>query len=280
MTGASSMPQRRARASAAPIVACRAGRDRRAVDAQRARPCAPAQRRRRRAAPLRPAAPSTTIVTTIVALARDLRRRVATRVAAVLGAQRLAPSPRVRFQTDSSKPGAGEVRRHPRAHDPEAEEPDALDRRCSVRIARHAVSAAARRLDPQPLPGRSVPRRLGRQLLAVEQVAARRARLAAVGAGRRVAAALGDQRVASSARAPRARARRRRRRGARPAPPEPRRSAYSTTRSGNSSSSASIGVLSVLLIATCTPLGPSASGAGALAAADRLVVGERPRCRA
>src|SRR5919199_6068096 len=45
-----------------------------------------------------------------------------------------------------------------------------------------------------------------------------------------------------------------------PSPPEPRRSAYSVTRSGNSSSSASTGVFSVLLIATCTPLGPSASG--------------------
>ena len=68
------------------------------------------------------------------------------------------------------------------------------------------------------------------------------------------------QREAHPRRAPRARGRRRRRRGGEPSPPEPRRSEYSTARSGNSSSSASTGVLRVFDIATCTPLGPSASG--------------------
>ena len=107
-------------------------------------------------------------------------------------------------------------------------------------------------------PGSSVPVLLAGERTPVEQVAPARARPAAVGSARRAAAALGDQReghlgerfeLAHDAVAA----------AVRPAPPEPRRSAYSTTRSGNSRSSASIGVFSVLLIATCTPLGPSAS---------------------
>ena len=55
---------------------------------------------------------------------------------------------------------------------------------------------------------------------------------------------------------------------------EPRRSAYSTTRSGNSSSSASTGVLSVFDIATWTRARAVGVRARALAAAERLVVGE------
>ena len=45
-----------------------------------------------------------------------------------------------------------------------------------------------------------------------------------------------------------------------PGPPDPRRSSYRTIRSGNSSSIASIGLFRVLLMATCTALGPGASG--------------------
>src|SRR4051812_29385651 len=59
-----------------------------------------------------------------------------------------------------------------------------------------AMPATSRCLDPQSLPGAQVAARLRLQLLAVEQVAARRARLAPVGARRGVAAALGEQGVA------------------------------------------------------------------------------------
>src|SRR5215218_11497597 len=60
---------------------------------------------------------------------------------------------------------------------------------------RRAVPAATRRLDREPVAGPQLARRLRRQLVAVEQVAPAGAGRAAVGAGRRVAAALGDQRV-------------------------------------------------------------------------------------
>src|SRR5690242_10012195 len=59
-----------------------------------------------------------------------------------------------------------------------------------------AVSAAARRLDSQPVAGLQRARRLRRQLVAVQQVAAGLSRRAAGGARRRMAAALGDQREA------------------------------------------------------------------------------------
>src|SRR4051794_17707022 len=59
-----------------------------------------------------------------------------------------------------------------------------------------AMSATSRCLDPQPLAAAQATRRLRRQLLAVEQVAARPAGLAAVRAGRRVPAALREQGVA------------------------------------------------------------------------------------
>ena len=58
------------------------------------------------------------------------------------------------------------------------------------------MSATSRGLDPQPVAGPEAAGRLRRQLLAVQQVPTRRARLAAVSAGRRVAAPLGDQREA------------------------------------------------------------------------------------
>ena len=89
-----------------------------------------------------------------------------------------------------------------------------------------------------------------------------------------VPAALGDQREAHLARALRSSRTTPSPPRWRPAPPEPRRSAYSITRSGNSRSSASIGVFSVLLIATCTRARPVGVRARALAAAERLVVGE------
>ena len=58
------------------------------------------------------------------------------------------------------------------------------------------MSATSRCLDSQPVAGMEVARRLRRQLLAVDEVLTPRARLATIGARRRMAAALGDQRVA------------------------------------------------------------------------------------
>src|SRR5215212_9631389 len=59
-----------------------------------------------------------------------------------------------------------------------------------------AISATSGRLDAQPVSRLEGARRLCRQLLPVQQVPTRRAVLAALRAGRRVAAALGDQGVA------------------------------------------------------------------------------------
>src|SRR6187200_2619048 len=61
--------------------------------------------------------------------------------------------------------------------------------------ARSAMPTTSRRLDPQRLTARQATARLRRQLLAVDQVAALRAGLAASRSGRSVAAALGEQRV-------------------------------------------------------------------------------------
>src|SRR5215218_6171157 len=55
-------------------------------------------------------------------------------------------------------------------------------------------SATSRRLDPQSLAGPQATARLGRQLVAVEQVAPRRPGRAARGAGRGVPAPLGEER--------------------------------------------------------------------------------------
>ena len=135
------------------------------------------------------------------------------------------------------------------------------------------VSAAAGGLDPQPLARLEHADRLRRAAPGRRAGCARGSPASPPPApAGRMAPALGDQRVAAAARAPRARARRRRRRCARHRRRIRGAGCTATTRIGNSSSSASIGVLSVLLIATWTPLGPSASRAGALAAADRLVV--------
>src|SRR5688500_18085226 len=59
-----------------------------------------------------------------------------------------------------------------------------------------AMSATSRCLDSQPVAGAQYARRLARELLAVDPVPTPSAGLATVGAGRRVSAALGDQRVA------------------------------------------------------------------------------------
>src|SRR5215210_2741054 len=63
-------------------------------------------------------------------------------------------------------------------------------------ISVFAMSATSGRLDSQPVPRAERARRLGRQLVPVQQVPTRPARLAAVRARRRVPAALRDQRVA------------------------------------------------------------------------------------
>ena len=167
------------------------------------RTACPARRRRRRRP--RPSstcstwAPSTTIVITIVGSRgrrggrggdawRRARRRTPRRVA------------RGAVPDRQLEAGAGQVGGHPRAHDPEAEEGDALAHR-----ADHPRRVGVGRSMPPPpgvsirsrWPGCELADRLGRQLLAVEQVAARLRPCSPPSApGRRVAAALGDQRVA------------------------------------------------------------------------------------
>ena len=180
------------------------GTDRRHVDAQRPSLRRPRPRRPRRAARARPAAPSTTIVITIVARAAPPRRasrrrwrrarrpRLGRRAGAVADRQLVA--------------GPAQVGRLPRAHDPEPDEADALTLSHTRRLPASRSAAAGRRSAcPSPW----------RQLGSPSSRLRPRRRLAAVGAGRGVAAALGDQRVASSSRAPRSRGRRRRRRGGR-----------------------------------------------------------------
>ena len=98
------------------------GRDRRHVDAQQPGPRAVRRRRPRRAGPPRPAAPSTTIVMTTSASPRDLRGRGGHGGAVLL-------RPRVGGRAgavadDELVPGAAQVGRHPRAHDPQADEAD------------------------------------------------------------------------------------------------------------------------------------------------------------
>src|SRR5947209_13485830 len=63
------------------------------------------------------------------------------------------------------------------------------------RASRRTISPAAGSLDPQALAGAQYARRLARQLVSVEQVAARLPRMATARAGWRTPAALGDQRV-------------------------------------------------------------------------------------
>src|SRR5688572_18561254 len=59
-----------------------------------------------------------------------------------------------------------------------------------------AMSATSGGLDSQPVSGAERASRFGRQHVPVQQVPTRTARLAAVGSGRCVPAALGDERVA------------------------------------------------------------------------------------
>src|SRR4051812_50008343 len=63
-------------------------------------------------------------------------------------------------------------------------------------FSRFAMSATSWGLDPQPVAAPQSTGGLGRDLVAVHEVAPAGARLAAGGAARRVAAALGDQRPA------------------------------------------------------------------------------------
>ena len=135
-------------------------------------------------------------------------------------------------------------------------------------------AAAAWSFDPQPVAGLQVALRLARQRLAVEQVRARlrrRRRPRGPRGGWRRRSVISVKRIGASASISRTMPSPPR---CAPAPPLPRRSESSRTRSGNSVSSASTGVFRVFDIATWIALGPSASGAGALAAAERLVVGE------
>src|SRR5262245_10360456 len=68
--------------------------------------------------------------------------------------------------------------------------------KATLRTSPSAISATSGGLDAQPVSGAERARRLRRQLVPVQQVPTRRARLAALGAGRGVAAALRDQREA------------------------------------------------------------------------------------
>src|SRR5829696_8319010 len=71
-----------------------------------------------------------------------------------------------------------------------------LGRRAAASSSPLAMSATSGGLDSQPVSGAERARGLGRQLPPVQQVPTRTARFAAVRAGRRVQAALGDERVA------------------------------------------------------------------------------------
>src|SRR6266545_7022727 len=71
------------------------------------------------------------------------------------------------------------------------------DARCAaMSSSAPAISATSGRLDPQPVSGAEGAGRLRRQLVPVQEVPTRRAGLAALRAGRSVAAALGDEREA------------------------------------------------------------------------------------
>src|SRR3954451_4532384 len=102
-------------------------------------------------------------------------------------ANRSAFSP-VRFHTVRSKPALARLAAIGRPMIPSP--------RNATRSVRSAMSATSRGLDSEPVAGLERARRLRLQLLAVQQVPTRPAGLAALGAGRRMAAALGDQRVA------------------------------------------------------------------------------------
>ena len=161
------------------------GRDRGHVDEQRRRRALRRARRPRRAASPRPAAPSTTIVITTSERSATSRGRPAT-CPPCSAAHCLGPLARA-VEDRQLVAGLGEVGRLARAHDAQSDEADRCHAPCPPPPG---VSIRSRWPAPQATG------RLRRQLLAVEQVAPARAGLAAVGAGRRVAAALGEQRVA------------------------------------------------------------------------------------
>src|SRR4051794_34015340 len=71
-----------------------------------------------------------------------------------------------------------------------------MPRPTNATFSSSAKATTSRCLDSQAVAGAQRARGLGRQLLAVEQIPTPGARLATIGAGRGVAAALGDQRVA------------------------------------------------------------------------------------
>ena len=137
-----------------------------------------------------------------------------------------------------------------------------------------AESSPTGRFDAQPLARAQRAGRLAGQRAPVEQVAPGRAGLAAGCA--RAARGGGARRSArrSSRGAPRSSRTTPSPPRWRPAPPEPRRSAYSITRSGNSRSSASIGRVQRVAHRHVHAARPVGVRARALAAAERLVVGE------
>src|SRR4051794_34959707 len=94
-------------------------------------------------------------------------------------------------------------------------------------IAPRSMSPSSRGLDPQALALADRADRLGLDRLAVDQVAPPFAVLAAVGAARGVAAALGQQRVGDAAAQRLDLAHHAVAAAVRPGPPEPRRIAYS-----------------------------------------------------
>ena len=115
----------RARRARAPSARRRAGAivDMSANERARRRPSS--RRRRRPSSTASTSGPSTTIVITSSALAAASAGRRRDGGAGVLGRPRRRRSRAVRFQTVSSWPAREQVRGHPRAHDPEAQEGDA-----------------------------------------------------------------------------------------------------------------------------------------------------------
>ena len=152
------------------------------------------------------------------------------------------------------------------------------------RLSGSAVASAARASRCAAAAGRSLPvafgalprprRRAGCARRCADAPARRRA------PGGAVTATLGDQRVGHRRSAPRARARRRRRRDGRPAPPESRRIAYSVDAQRELALERLDRRVQRVAHRHVHAAGPVGVRARALAAAERLVVGEVARCRA
>ena len=256
------------------------GPDRRHVHAQQPRargldrrPCSPSSTEAT-------CSPSTTMLTTM-SLRAATSAGVASAVRAVLGGPALGLAGRVR-PDGQREAGAREVGGHARAHDPQAEEAD-----------RRGLAGSARR----PQHARILPHRAFR-CAAAARAAACRSLLRGQRRGRRadrarsapgcppsaprgrVAAALGDQREASS----RSSASSSRTTPSpprwRPAPPEPRRSAYSTHAQREFALERLDRRVQRVAHRDVHAARPVGVRARALAAAERLVVGEARRCRA